>query len=406
MKTIVSLVGFQIFTLILYYIGPIEYGFGEQSPWVVVLVLLYLFGLFFGYIWGRQYYFKGKSGPANYQNFIKTASLIVIAWSLVEIPGKLSLFTSGESIGAIYSSYQESRDETVSIFSYIRMLFGFYVFGLLPVLIVYWKKVSPIIRWVGVAAVMMNLLGDFLIGINKKIFDTIIISSIWFLYFLQGRFATIFTPKKIIGAFAIVIFFASAAYYFQAGQITRHGSFAKSGVSTELAAYSKYSANDGVLLSFYSSITGYLTQGYRAFDLSLGESFDFTWGVGNSTFLSRQVDRIFDVDISDRTYPAKIEAVGWNRYNYWSSFYVWWASDLTFVGVVFAMILIGFFIGSLENTVSRSADVSAIILYSYLILLVFYLSANNQIFQSGESFFGFWLLMLPLLIKRRRARCA
>ena len=203
-----------------------------------------------------------------------------------------------------------------------------------------------------------------------------------------------------------MIFFASAAYYFQAGQITRHGSFAKSGVSTELAAYSKYSANDGVLLSFYSSIAGYLTQGYRAFDLSLGESFDFTWGVGNSTFLSRQVDRIFDADISDRTYPAKIEAVGWNRYNYWSSFYVWWASDLTFVGVIFAMILIGFFIGSLENTVSRSADVSAIILYSYLILLVFYLSANNQIFQSGESFFGFWLLMLPLLIKRRRARCA
>ena len=163
-----------------------------------------------------------------------------------------------------------------------------------------------------------------------------------------------------------------------------------------------FNDDDGNGLVFYSAITSYLTQGYRAFDLSQDEDFDFTWGVGNSTFFSRQIDRIFDLDISDKTYPAKLEEYGWDRYNYWSTFYVWWASDLGFFGVGFLMFFLGFMFRCIENTKDMMVDDTASkILYYYFVIMFFYLSANNQIFQSGEGSIGFLSLIIPFFFFRR-----
>lgn len=200
----------------------------------------------------------------------------------------------------------------------------------------------------------------------------------------------------------ISLFLVCAGIFFVDGQKTREGSSAVSGVNFETGSYSEYNIDDGDGLLFYAAMTSYLTQGYRAFDLSLDEEFDFTWGVGNSTFFSRQIDRVFDLNISDKTYPAKLEENGWDRYNYWSTFYVWWASDLGFFGIGFLMFFLGVMFRCVENTKDMMVDDTASkILYYYFVIMFFYLSANNQIFQSGEGSIGFLSLIIPFFFFRR-----
>src|SRR5690606_17886125 len=89
-------------------------------------------------------------------------------------------------------------------------------------------------------------------------------------------------------------------------------------------------------------------------------------------------------------------------YNYWSTFYLWWASDIHFLGVIALMFFLGYSFRLVENTLMhQEEDVCACICYAYYVLMLFYLSANNQIFQAGEGFVGFFLVFIPLFFGRR-----
>src|SRR5690606_37476022 len=154
---------------------------------------------------------------------------------------------------------------------------------------------------------------------------------------------------------------------------TSEGSSALSGINYRKGTYSEYNADDGFINILYSQLTEYLTQGYRVFDLALILEFKWTYGFGNSYFLSRQFDRVFSLGVSDSTYPAQASIYGVDKYIDWSTFYVWWASDLTFFGVGILMFFIGVYFKIIRNTyLSDENDLAANILFYYFIILLFY----------------------------------
>jgi hypothetical protein len=254
----------------------------------------------------------------------------------------------------------------------------------------------------GVAVIILNILLAAFTGVNKYLFDYILMAVA---IFLLRNFSVRRPSYKRIAAysFGIVICLSAALYFFAAGQSTRSGSAAISGVDNRLNAVSAYNIHDGLFLMGYSALTSYLTQGYRVFDLSLDEKFVWTYGVGNSTFLSRRADKLFSSSISESSYPARLEYRGIDRFINWSTFYLWWASDVTYFGVGILMLLAGFLFRALENTLSRGRDIHALVLYAYTTIGLFYLSANNQLFQSGESAIGF-LYLLIVFIKSRKLK--
>ncbi|WP_284186357.1 hypothetical protein [Zoogloea oryzae] len=397
-----GLIAFQLVTLWLFYFGPIAYERPAVEGGAGIAVVCFLALLKLGALSGRRFRFAGSSGPTSPLSFLRFSILTTMVLVPLTIYFRSGGVELGTDLGDIYSASHARRQSGDSAIEYVRMVFGYSLFGFLPLALIYWEKILGVDKFLVVLCVLLNVYMSYAMGVNKYIFDVIIIFSAMF-YLLWGH--TLFnTIRGWVASMVILCSLFGAGAYFTEGQVTREGSAAVSGVSTSLGAYSEYNIDDGPLLVFYSAITTYLTQGYRALDLSMHEPFVFTWGVGNSTFLARQADRVLGSSIQDNTYPARIEKYGWDRYVQWSSFYLWWASDLTYIGVGILMFVLGFLYSSIGNTLLTKGDAASILLFAYLIIVFFYLSANNQVMQSGESVVGFFSLMIPYFIKRRLVR--
>jgi hypothetical protein len=154
----------------------------------------------------------------------------------------------------------------------------------------------------------------------------------------------------------------------------------------------------------YLGLDGYVTQGYYALSLALGEPFEPMWGLGNSTFLTRQLTRITgDASFERKSYPARIEKYGWDAYGLWSSIYPWFASDVSFPGVIILVFVIGYLFARVWLDVLYGSNPWAIVLFSNLIIMLAYFPANNQVFQSGEGLVTFYGCLIGWFLTRSRS---
>jgi len=155
-------------------------------------------------------------------------------------------------------------------------------------------------------------------------------------------------------------------------------------------------------------LSSYLTHGYRGLSLAMDEDYTPTWGLGFSEFLRHNVLRAVgqserEEQVEARTYVGKLIDQGWPDGMVWSTFFVHPASDIGFPGVIVLMALIGFALGlSWRDTLERGDPLAAGVFF-HLCILVFYLPANNQLFQGGELAIGFSVLLVAWLVLRRRS---
>lgn len=390
---------FQLVTLILYYLGPVSFTGIGKSYLILIYVCLYILALYSGYKLGGKYILVGKTGPNNYLKFLNYSMFYSFVFIILDYIFKLDIISTGINIGNIGENYNK-KNEIVSnsdqTYEYVKMFFGYFIFGFFPVYLSKYSSLSYFYKLSGVLVIFLTLMFFILSGTNRIIFNYIIILTIFYLNNFKLNY------KSFLFFIVCPVIFYFAFVFFTQGQLTRYGSAALTGYDPNLGSYTKWYGEDSLVLTGFSALTTYLIQGYRALDLGLNIEIDWTYGLGNSTFFSRQIDKIFYTNISNQTLPAKIEYFGWDRYNYWSSFYGWWVSDIGYFGVIFLMLFIGFYFRVIKNTLnSNENDIAALILYYYFIIMLFYLSANNQIFQSGEGSIGFLLLFIPFILFRK-----
>lgn len=387
---------FQFVTLILYEFGPIHYFQEYDRTLTYTYVTLYLLAFSAGYFMFPRVFLYSRED--KYQRFLRYSLIINFVIVPITFLLRVGELNFGVSVGELYSLARD-RKEDFALFEYVRMIFAPFLFGLLPCVVWYWTILSKYTKVLAVSLIVVNLLISIFSGINQGIFLLILIIS--FLILLKRKNSP-YKFKNIRNVVFILIALLGGLNFFAESQMTRGGSAAVTGISNNQGFYSDYNIDDGKVGVLYSALSSYLTQGYRAFELSFQTDYEFTYGIGNSTFMSRQVDRALGTNISDRVLPAKIEEFGWDRYNSWSSFYLWWASDLHYIGVIFLMLAIGIILRIVENTLVFQPSYGVVITYAYLIILLFYLSANNQLFQSGESMVGFLFFIVFCLSMKKK----
>jgi hypothetical protein len=157
----------------------------------------------------------------------------------------------------------------------------------------------------------------------------------------------------------------------------------------------------------FSMATLYLSIGYYGMGLALEEDFESSLGLGHSLFISNGVTQIEGLrSFLDRTYTAKISLKGWDAQVYWATTYTWLANDVGFFGVVVFMLLIGFVFSRTWQDVISLRDPAAIILFSQIVLMLFYLPAFNVTMQNIDNYFAFifwlvfWLGGFPTIARR------
>jgi hypothetical protein len=80
---------------------------------------------------------------------------------------------------------------------------------------------------------------------------------------------------------------------------------------------------------------------------------------------------------------------------YWSTAFVWWASDLTFPGTILLMWLIGRLLAWAWRATLINNDFLGVIVLGLLSEVCFYLTANNQVLSART---GLWATLDVLIL--------
>lgn len=393
----VSILGFAL--------GPWEY-----PPYNATRLYWFVAGshvlLLLGYL---SAVFKAPAGPRwrpSPQRLSLLASVCTLALFL-----PTSYFRTGNVIpnvlaglsnpGLAYNIAYSVRAETSPAAEYARISVGPIMALCLPILVAYWTRLSRTARIIGVAAVGSNVALFIAMGTNKALADTFLLIPAMILLRYLGNDLRIRWLKKV---FYLTVFLTAAFLLFQffsEGMATRAGSAAHYGYIARAHARANYDhpalniGGDFVRVGILG-VTAYISGGYYALALSLDQPFVPMYGVGNSAFLTRQAARLLDDDsLLYRSYPQRVQSqTGWDAYGLWATIYPWIASDVSFIGTLGIVFLIGrlFAQSWLDSLTFRNPF--AIAMLAQFVIMLFYFNANNQCLQDGEGVSAFWGLML------------
>lgn len=283
------------------------------------------------------------------------------------------------------------------VIEYLRFFLGPVLVIWLPVGVFFWKKIKRSARLLMVMAGVFELATYIASGTNKAIADYILLFS-WIVWgaHLSGnlRLSRRAVLGVVITAFLGIVFFVG---FFTSTISTRgEGSGASvRGVFSQVDVRADYDHPAMKRLPpegqvGFLGLCLYFSVGYQALAMSLEEPWAPCFGIGNSYFLQRQVQRwVGDNDLWRRSYPARLERRGWDSEGLWSSIYPWIASDVSFPGTLLVVFLVGLLFGKLWLDVLVGRNPFAVALFAQVVLMLFYFPANNQLMQSGEGLSAF-----------------
>lgn len=305
------------------------------------------------------------------------------------------------SPGEAYQNAVERSFEGGSqvVIEYVRILLAPLLAFAYPYTVSTWGRRKRFEKYACVVIVLFVVAIYISIGTNKAIVDTVLLLP-WLLLIgiLSGNIILTRRQIHLLAILALACFFL-AFLFFGYGQMNRAGAVASGrtfGPPINIDA-----SQDNWLTVFLpesfqiyvESLVRYLCQGYYALSRCLLLDFDTTYGFGNSLFLGKNAESLFRLpNLQWMTYPGKLElAEGWGMLTLWHSIYPWIASDVGFPGTLAVMFLIGRFFAKSWVYSIRYSDPLSILLCSYLLIMILYIPANNQIMQNGESSIGFIL---------------
>ena len=288
----------------------------------------------------------------------------------------------------------------------ILFFIAFSKIALFSLLIYGWKKYTPLLKLAASFVILLPVLSSLSYGTNKALFDfIIIISTVTMCKSVYLGNTSLQSGKKrqgfkIIRVVLLFILLGLVLLYFGNAMGSRGGSLVYiekvDGLgNVSVRDYAKRLSEESALFYMFSWLTTYLVQGYYGLSVAMTQEFDFTFFVGNSEFLTRNFEGLLGVDLSSKTYQAKIDEV-WDASAQWHSFYSYLANDFYFPGVVLPMLLLGYLVSQVWLIFMASGNIYAGSLLSVIAIMVIFMPANNQIFGFLDGLSSFCVLSFLL----------
>jgi hypothetical protein len=408
-------VTYLTFTVLFFAFGPFD--FPVENPFMLYGFLAAAhIALLAGYWRAARSQPRGYAAPWDYGRMLLWGAvlslLLLLPTSLARTGSLIPDVAYGiENPGEAYAQTQAIINDPGSfpLVEYSRILVGPLLVMVLPLTVFYWESLTTRLRVLGVVSILGTVALFLAMGTNKAIADTVLL--IPWMVFAGYRAGTIHLKLKrlLVIGICTVVAFSLFLGFFGLAMATRSGSPAVTGV---FPATGSTVDSDNVLVRNLSDTSKaivmgldiYLTAGYYAVSLSLREPYVPMFGLGNSTFASRQFARFSSLeDFPNRSYPVRIEKYGWDSVGLWSTIYPWLASDVSFPGALILIYFIGrLFALSWLDTLGGT-NPFAVVLFAQLVIMLFYFPANNQLLQSGEGFTAFWITLILWWRSRRNA---
>lgn len=408
-----------VFIFSLYLLGPIGWKLHNFVPFVFFLFTYHL-SFAFGYMQAieRAKISKIIISEAKLVKYLKVLVYINFAFTFVAAFRYANLSTL--SIKALYQAvlygiyfagdaYKEAHESKAivggSLFPMIHVLLSPILISVYPLALYYFHKLSKVHLFVVVLTLLFEIARWLAIGTNKGVFDIVLYTlAIFFLKYLEGRRRIHFSLSRnnIIRTSLVLLLIYGALSLFGSNISSRTG---RERVIDIIGVSSNANYRPNSIFTFFGnesfkvtifSLDSYLTQGYYAMSRAITEPFSSTYGIGHSVFLLSNIQP----DVMERSYQAKLEPYGIDRWVNWHSVYVWWANDVSFWGVIIVMFIWGYYLGALYKDIRYTRNPVSIVLFTLMFIWLFYSSANNQIMAFPFQAMAFIVLTIYWFTKR------
>ena len=426
--------GFFAVTIFLYAFGPLDWHVVNPEK-LYPFLLLCLAALAGGYVLAT---IKGRTVHCRLKLNVGWILLIGgIVFLALFFP--LTKLTTGKWFPDIYRgitntgyAYQLTKHisaDAPKLFFYVRIVLAPFIYLVAPITLLFWKRLPLAGKILGISVIVLNIALGIAQGVNKHVADIVIqLILVLCLFLFAKREGTtkekwLYRSKVIIGILLICVAFL--LYYANSMQnrVSMDATIGDSNINIEdeeikpdvdddtvndlIGNYATFSVATERENSLWNVIlpqkikpiatylTSYFCHGYTGLSLAMEEDFTSSYGLGFSDFLRHNVSKLFggqafEDKIYENTYMHKIaESHGWETGSVWSSFFIFPASDISFPGTILLVFLIGFLFGlSWKDTLQTGNPFAAAVFIGF-ITMIFFFSANNQMFQTGENFTAF-----------------
>lgn len=456
--------GFFLVTIFLFAFGPLSWN--PRNPVKLYTFLLSCFAaLVIGYVFAVK---KVKTADREMNLNVEKYLLVgIITALLLYIPtvyvgtGKwypdvyTGIFNTGKAyrVAKYYSTYAPK------LFFYVRMLLAPLFSIVMPITLFYRSRLSKRGFFLGVLVIVLNVSLSIAQGVSKQVADITMqtVLMLCILMFADNSRKTGWKYKLKICAIILMICATFFAYYSNAMKnrvsadiVIGNSNSDLSNASTEeeldeleqvldeevvdkevldsaVQGYSTFSVGESKEGSLWDKLiperlkpmvqylTSYFCHGYYGLSLATEEEFTTSYGLGFSDFFRHNILRFFgggeaEQAVYERTYMSKIAKQGWLNGSVWSSFFIYPASDISFPGTVLLVLVIGFLFGLSWKDAVSTGNLFALVTFMNFCTMVFYFSANNQIFQTGEPALSFvvnfilWIVTRTMMCRNTQAK--
>lgn len=414
-------------TVLLYFFGPIDWK-TKNTILVVVYLALYEAALLFGYKFGLRRYYDGAEEVHSSEEFtfhdhilIRRLLLLGIIFDIlmmIRMANSLSPFVIIQNIingitspASQYSTYYQNAAAGNlwggGIFSlFITLGTPFAVAGII-LSIFYYKQLNTELKILTWVQLIVHIGGRFISSANEGLFDTAIYIAVALMVrYINSNIVnpnrTRMNKKRKIGLVLLISILVIAIMVFFTNNIMGRtlGNFAFGTLGEN-----KYNENSPILryiprplMVTIVYLSAYLCEGYYGFSLTTMVDWTPMFGLGFSSFLRNNVSELLGVDLLQYTYQKKVESIStWGALKNFHSAYTFWACDVSHIGVIIVMFIIGYKFAVYYRRSVMQCSKTAIVMMPLLITLMFYLPANNKIFAQPSSF----LLILFIVLYDR-----
>lgn len=380
------LLGFLIFTEILFFGGPLNYQIPNAFILIAYLILVNLC-LWWGYKKGAD-----KFHPSYYQINDRIINLIIIIGLILEFLSLVSMWSqSGIAVSpaSLVNSllnpgdayYADSEEEVKT--SIVGILLSPISFAAIPIGICTWKTRPKYIKIVVTAIVMLCIVKWLGVGKRKGLLDVMVIIVFCVIACKKALIEDKKLHRKLKSVFLGLI--ALFLTYFIISNMSRKG---QDSLAEAIVNSGYFDIKDFYVICFppavtliLASISDYLCQGYLALGLGLSHGILPLAPFGSSWFTIAIAKKLGYNPIPD-TYMMMLE----QKYDIgmslnWHTIYLWLANDFTFIGVPFIVFAIGYFFAQSWCDSVHGKNILAFPVMSLFCIMVFYFFANNQVFS-------------------------
>lgn len=411
---------YLISTVLFFILGPVRWPTMNEF-WLYAMVISFQFILGIGYFYGMRTRMVIHSGKLNSFYFvIKHFNLICITAVLLNLLYLIRIYLLLPALsikeiillgvsnrGLLYQSINKITTSSIDMFGGRELAIAIALCGpitvaVLPLLVVYYKRLNTSSKVFGFIAIGTQILLAISTGRNEGLFSLgiIFLSAL----ILQKRYIRKLSKldkfKLISSLFIIIILLIQ---FFSSTMLNRtQGSYSIGLKNIPINTISQH--KNELLRKIEATIIYldiYLTEGYYGMSLASTLPWEPTFGFGYSSYLRDNIEEYLGFDIRSRTFMKRAEIYGWDASANWHTAYTWLANDFHWIGVFIIMFFLGKLIAMVYKDAYANQNPIAIVLFSLLIMFVFFIPANNKVFAQADTFTAFWFCLIVWTITKK-----